>query len=296
VAANVPDTEGIGYMNAFKGDRPLSKFTPWIAALVIQFLVGAIGAPAVTPVFEIASVKENHSGRLGTDGFQVSHGSLTARNVSLKMLIQAAYHLQSDQVAGGPAWLGSDRYDILAKGMEDAAEQEVYSMLQPLLTERFNLVAHTVTRDLPLYSLEVGKGGTKLPRRDGGDCGAISVTPTTQLECGAIGTAGTSQRGWMTGRGVSPGAIADALSGFAGRMVVDRTGLRGNFDLNLSWTESGAQGPASRNGEEPRAVDVSELPGSIFTAVQEQLGLKLVAAKGPVQVFVIDRAEKPSGN
>jgi bla regulator protein BlaR1 len=275
-----------------------------LASVAGPVAIGVVNAPlakaqaqdASRLAFEVASIKENHSGRLGTDGFQVAHGALTIRNVSLKMLVQASYHVQGAQIVGGPSWLTTDRYDLLAKGKAEATNQQVYSMLQPLLAERFKLAVHNETRELPIYSLEVVKTGTKLAKRGDGDCAAISVTATAQLECGAVGTVGNLQGGFMMGRRISVRAIATALSSILDRSVVDKTGLSGTYDLNLSWAEAGAQRPVPENGEQTRPADASELPPSIFTAVQERLGLRLVSTKGPVEVLVIDHAEKPSEN
>ncbi len=113
--------------------------------------------------FEVASIKANHSGRQGFDGFEAEHGSLTVRNASLKMLIEAAYSTQDERIFGGPAWLASDRFDVMAKGRSDATKAEVWLMLRELLADRFKLVTRNEQRELPFYALEIAKDVSKLP-------------------------------------------------------------------------------------------------------------------------------------
>jgi hypothetical protein len=115
--------------------------------------------------FELVSVKANHSDRLGSDGFRVSHGSLSVKNVSLKMLVEAAYGVQGSRVVGGPGWVSSDRYDIVAKGAGGASTQQVWLMLRSLLADRFKVSLRSEVREFPIYSLGVGKSGPKLSRQ-----------------------------------------------------------------------------------------------------------------------------------
>ena len=140
----------------------------WLRTIVLIAAAAAFAhsQPAVTPQFEVASIKPNHSGRQGFDGFNVDHGSLTVRNVSLKMLIETAYSMQAERIFGGPAWLASDRFDVIAKGRSDATKAEVWLMLRALLADRFRLTVRTEQRDLPFYALGIARE-SKLPKGSG---------------------------------------------------------------------------------------------------------------------------------
>jgi bla regulator protein BlaR1 len=250
--------------------------------------------------FDVASVKENHSGRLGSDGFQISHGSLTVKNVSLKAFVEAAYGVQGSRVVGGPGWVSSDRYDIVAKGPAGASKPQVWLMLRSLLADRFKVSLRNEVRELPIYSLEMGKSGPKLSKQADADCQDVSApapadSPVT-LPCGTVFRAWGPQGGILGGRKVSISGIVDGLSGALERPVVDKTGLTGTYNFDLQWTPEGYQPGPGGEGESRRRVEPVEPGPSILTAVQEQLGLKLVAGKGPVQILVIDHAERPSGN
>ncbi|HXA50900.1 MAG TPA: TIGR03435 family protein [Candidatus Acidoferrum sp.] len=245
--------------------------------------------------FEVASVKANRSGRAGWDGFQMSHGSLTVKNVSLRTLIAASYGVQEARIAGGPGWLNSDRYDIAAKGAAGGNEQEVWLMLRSLLAERFKLQLRNETRELPIYSLEVGKDTSKLLKRNDGGCEAASTATASVRPCGDLARIWGPQGGQMFGERVSISAIVDTLSGIVNRPVIDHTALTGTFDVQLKWTPEDYK---PRVGERPegRPIDSGGPGPSIFTALQEQLGLKLTATKGPVEVLVIYHVERPSEN
>jgi uncharacterized protein (TIGR03435 family) len=247
----------------------------------------------------VASVKPNPSGRLGTDGFQIAHGTLTVRNVSLKMLIEAGYRVQSPRVEGGPAWLNADRYDVIAKGSPTASQEQVWLMLRSLLAARFKVELRRLTKELAIYSLEAGKNSSKLPKRDETDCEATSAPDSSRSgfvpPCGGVARVWGPQGGIMIGQRVPMSGLADALSGVVDRPVVDRTGLTGTFDVELRWTPEGYRFVSGDSEQRPPAEGAEPGP-SILTAVQEQLGLKLVAVKGPVEVLVIMRAEKPTEN
>lgn len=249
--------------------------------------------------FDVASVKPDESGRAGSDGFQVAYGTLTVRNVSLKMLIQAAYRTQGPRILGGPTWLSSDRYDVIAKGPATANKEQVWLMLQSLLADRFKVHLHSESKDLPIYELQVAKGGPKLPKRDDSDCGdASSPDPSGRLSvnpCGALVSFWAPQGGVIQGQKVGIPELANTLTAFVDRPVVDRTGLRGTFDVELRWTPDDYHFAAGQS-EVPHVAESPEPGPSIIAAVQEQLGLKLTSVKGPIEVLVIDHAEKPTGN
>jgi uncharacterized protein (TIGR03435 family) len=234
-------------------------------------------APQEPPRFDAASVKPNVSGSNGVDAYTTG-GQVRATNVSLMWILGAAYGLQDFQVVGAPEWAARDRFDVMARGAGSGAD--LYRpMLRTLLAERFGLVAHNDTRELPVYALvpvREGRLGPKLEKSKI-DC------DTAERTGGFCGT-DTNNRS-MRGGSLRMSELASNLSPYVGRTVVDRTGLAGEYDFTLTWT-SDVRRPPSRGDDGP----------SIFTALQEQLGLKLDSQRGPVEVLVIDRVEQPTAD
>jgi uncharacterized protein (TIGR03435 family) len=243
--------------------------------------------------FDVASVKPNNSGDRGSRLGMSPNGRMTATNVSLKQLILNAYNLRDFQLTGGPAWLDVDRFDISATAGHaiqpgaGGAPQELFDMVKNLLADRFKLLAHTETRDAPIYRLVLarpdGKLGPKMRASDV-DCAALASrgampAPPAPGQMGPCGTRFSD--GHLAVRAGTLAQITRTFAGLPGvaRIVVDSTGLTGSFDIDLDW----AQDP-SADAAGP----------SIFTAVQEQVGLKLESSRGPVDVLVIDHAEPPT--
>lgn len=267
---------------------------------------------ASAPKFEVASIKP-------TDGagglFRVRldpSGRFVANNVTVRFLIEQAYSLKDSQISGAPGWIDSEHYDISAKPEDafveqklsrDERSQQISLMLQSLLADRFKVSLHHETKDLPLYVLAVAKNGPKLhesapapPESDTPPPGP----PGAPLRRGFI----QMRSGEFTGNSVSLDRLVEVLSRVVGRIVVDKTGLKGNYYFTLNWTPGEGEGPMFRGpggpgaGGPPRdAAPPPDASGpTIFTALQEQLGLKLESQKGPVDTVVIDRVEKPSEN
>jgi bla regulator protein blaR1 len=280
-----------------------------VAALAGPLLIGVGNAPAVqaqrpadTPrQFDVAAIKPNNSGANVLGIRVVPGGGLRAVNATLRSLISEAYQVRDFEVSGGPAWLDSARYDIEAKGPLEPGSHEqtglqIMKMLQALLADRFQLRIHRETKEMPIYALLVAKNGPKLerPREACFDPAAGAPPPPTlpgqspSRPCGGFNNSSNQ----MLGASVAVSRFAANLSRFTGRTVVDRTGLKGTFDIALRWTPD--EGQAFLAPTQPASADDSR--PSIFTAVQEQLGLRLEAQRGPVEVLVIDHAEKPSGN
>jgi uncharacterized protein (TIGR03435 family) len=246
-----------------------------------------------SPVFEVATVKLNKSGASSSHS-GLDNDRFTATNVSLKNVMQyQAYGIPEPRILDGPKWLNTERFDIQAKAdsvtfdtfkslRREDRQLQIQRMFQQLLADRFKLRVHWETRELPVYAMIVAKNGSHLQATKQTDDGASIST----------------NNGELTARGVTMAEIARALtqelSRELGRVVVDKTGIDGRYDLTLRWTpESGATSVSSEtvnNGLQP------ETGPSIFTAFQEQLGLKLELIKGPVQVLVIDHVEMPSEN
>jgi uncharacterized protein (TIGR03435 family) len=260
----------------------------------LSFLIAPLSAQA-PPEFEVASLKPNTSGGRGFSIVPLPGGKLNATNITLKRLIAVAYSVTDFQIFGNVPWLESDRYDMEARAPGPAPLPQLRLMPRTLLEDRFKLTYHRETREMKIYSLTQVKPGTFGPglvEIPNGECSAESTqqpalangTPCDVVNMGAGRING--QRGRMS-------QLCDRLSTLLAVTVVDKTGLQGNYNISMTW----APDPDLEHtliGDHPPASDV---PGpSVFTAVQEQLGLKLVAGKGPVEAIVIDSVEKASGN
>jgi uncharacterized protein (TIGR03435 family) len=223
--------------------------------------------------FEVASIKPTAT----QDGsFAInfpSGGRFSARNVTVEILLRNAYGLEDYQISGGPGWIKSAGFDVEARAARAAAgtveppREQVLRMIQALLADRFQLTLHRETRQLPVYALVVGKTGPRLQAPD-----TNVGQPRTML-------------GQMVVPRMSMATLAGILAFDVKRPVKDETGLQGEFAFTLEWTRGLGE---SDDGTPSRP--------SLFTALQEQLGLRLESTKGPVEVFVIDHVEPPSGN
>jgi uncharacterized protein (TIGR03435 family) len=223
--------------------------------------------------FEVTSVKPNLSGRDQSTGINIIGSRISGENLSLRTLILQAYDLLDYQIVGGPRWLGSDRFDVEATtGLyEPIKVSELGQLLRSLLADRFQLATHKETREMQTYVLVVDKGGPK-PRETTG------VPAQSMRGINQRGAAGTAK---MIGDGVTMAALAYRIAEqqpFLGHTVLDKTGLNGFYEFTLEW-EAGDEGG-----------------GSILAALRTQLGLRLTSEKAPVEVLVIDSAEKPSAN
>lgn len=223
-------------------------------------------------------------------------GRYTATNFTLRQLILQAYRLQEFQVPGGPGWLDTDRFDVIAKADRVYTSAQVPLMLQRLLQQRFALVAHKEQRDLPLYTLVPARRDRALGpqlHRSAVDCAArlAAGEPPPPPENGKVPPCAVETRmgRHLIANGVTMAQLAGLLSFPSHATVVDGTGITGAFDVDLEWTP---------DQKVPGAEDITPAPDavSIFTAIREQLGLTLDAHKGPVEVLVIDHVEKPSAD
>jgi uncharacterized protein (TIGR03435 family) len=271
---------------------PLRRTLLLFAALAAPIALAQTPAPATQPAaaplpaFEVVSVKPNKVA-LGWRGSQMADGySLTA--IPLAILISQAYGIASYyHVAGMPSWANDARYDIEGKvgdsdvaAMQNLDFRQHFAMFQPVLADRFNLKLHWETRTEPIYSLVVVKPGV-----------LVEMPPPANgnLAMGRRCGGGTHAGHWVTKVSTMP-SLASMLSGVLGRMVVDDTGLTGYYNAGLHWT------PDDLNASDSQPCGASDNSISIFTALEEQLGLKLVPSKGPVQTLVIDHVERPSEN
>jgi uncharacterized protein (TIGR03435 family) len=247
-------------------------------------------APPTRPTFEVATIKRNTS---VSENARVSAqtGRVTITNNPLRNIIRNAWGLQAFQIVGGPEWINTDRWDIVAKAEGNPRGPEMLAMLQNLLADRFKLVTHRETREMPIYALVLAKPdrafGPKL-HASSTDCekemtAAIARgggPPTDRVLCGM-----RIVNGHLEMNSVPMANLARNLSPIAGRSVVDKTGLTGGFNAELTWTPD-----ASLGNSHDTPSPASDGP-SLFTAMQEQLGLKLDPQRGPVEVLVIDSVE-----
>jgi bla regulator protein BlaR1 len=261
---------------------------------------------ALAPVYEVASIKLNKSGS-PMRAIRATPDRLIVTNFTLHMLIRTAYGVEDDQIVGEPNWLNAEGYDVeakmdasmadgLSKLTPDERQLQVLRMLQSLLTDRFGLGLHRETKDLPVYALVIAKNGPKFNEAKPGDTYPNGLTGPGGRPIGGGGIM-EPERGKLVGQGCPLSYLVDTLSKekAVGRTVIDKTGLAGNYDFVLRWTDesqTSSAGPQRTDSAPP--LDASG--PSIFTAIQEQLGLKLESQKAPLEVLVIDRAEKPSEN
>jgi uncharacterized protein (TIGR03435 family) len=246
---------------------------------------------AARPNFAVATVKPaDLSLRQQIDMRALPGGAVTATAVTLKFLISVAYQVQNVQISGGPSWIATAEFDVLAKPAE-GEKPELRAMLQALLEDRFKLSVHRETKQLSVYELKLAKPGAGLGRNlkisSEGKCSADPPVPGT-VPCGGF----VRRQGYLTGRNAPLSALCSPLSLILDRPVLDKTGMSNAFDLTLEWTPDSI-GESARADVQPGAK--SDLP-SLFTALEEQLGLKLEGAKAPTEVLVVDHVETPSGN
>lgn len=215
--------------------------------------------------FEVASVKPNHSGRTDSH-IDSDKGSLVAVNVPLRRYIAQAYDVREDQI-DGPDWIATERFDIRAKAPAKMTGEAEKQMLKTLLADRFGLALHRETRDRRVYALIQAKGGMKIA--------PVPSDGNTDTHTG---------HGSLTAQGATMNDLARVLSRQVGGIVVDATGIKGSFNFKLDWDPSStAPGAAS---------DSPSSAPSLFTALEQQLGLRLEARKMPVEFLVIDHLER----
>jgi bla regulator protein blaR1 len=295
-----------------------------VIALAGPLIAGAVNAPhraqsqsadgasgTTLPSFEVASIKPNRSGAPNRFFRFADPSRMTITNIPAKDLIGFAYHVQPFQISGGPGWINSQGYDIQAK-VDDSVVARLQKlppeermdqfrlMLRALLVDRFKLKLDYQTKQLPIYALVVAKGGPKLTPTT---LPPAAPTADAKVQSQPRGPMMMMSPGRLTARDVPISSFAEVLGRqpeLGGRLVVDQTGLKGKYDFTLQFApETGMLIPGT-NDRPPMPANAPPPPDanapSIFTAIQEQLGLKLEPAKGPVQTLVIESIEVPSEN
>jgi uncharacterized protein (TIGR03435 family) len=265
-----------------------------VAGLAMILSAGLNRAQTPAPAFDVASVKRNATGAQDEQVRVMPGGRLEIRNTTLRMLVQESYRAMPFQISGGPRWMDASRFDIVAQADADMGADALFLRLKTLLEDRFALKVHREVREQAVYLLTAAKNGPKLEHAEGTCAPRDPNHPERRPQPGERSPdyCGNMNRGRQSleGRGeklsdqngFTLGTLTGQLSSILDRPVLDRTGLTGIFNFRLQWMPE-------------QAGDAAASP-SIFTALQEQLGLKLEAGKGPVELLVIDQAEEPSEN
>jgi uncharacterized protein (TIGR03435 family) len=291
--------------------NPVQKLLALATAVALPIFSQQFGG--IKPSFEVASVKPSAAGDIRTYGPRPG-GRFIANSATLKTLIAVAWGVPEYQISGGPDWVGSDRWNIEGKAAEGSVpagmerwpdpiipDHPLPLMVQSLLEDRFQLKAHRETKLAQVSELMLTKAAKAGPNlKLSADQGPVDYGALPQLpQSGASPPRGSMRlnpgRGYLEGNGIPVAQLAHILSeqGVLSRPVIDKTELKGLWNFKLEWTpEAGLRTAVSE--PPPPSADASK--PSIFTAVQEQLGLKLESVKRPVEVLIVDRAEKPGGN
>jgi uncharacterized protein (TIGR03435 family) len=271
-----------------------------IMLLVLWGVLTQTPSTGTLPSFEVASIKPSPAD--GRESLSNQPGRFLANNVTLKMLIGFAYRLRPYELVGGPSWINDDKWTIEARADgADASPETTALRLQSLIQARFALRTHRETRDLPVYVLTVDKGGSKLKvaappsEQSPGAAGPLPrppVRPDGTLPADFMPVPGRTVvgPGLILSSAVNMAEIVRVLTGQVGRPIVDKTNLSGYYNVRLQFAPDTAANALS-------AVTAAPDPqSSIFTAVQEQLGLRLESGKAPFEIMVIDSAERPTAN
>jgi uncharacterized protein (TIGR03435 family) len=257
-----------------------------IPLLVMQFCLAQDAPPPMAadadPTFEVATIKPSQPDEQRSVVVQGTR--LVTADTSLVDLMMFAYSVHSLQITDGPEWLRTEKFDVVVQPSVPSrpSSAQMRSIIQKLLADRFKLVFHHAQRELPVYRIVTAKGGPKL-------------IPTTKEEQGTNTAAIGFTEGSMTVRNATLSEFASLMQRYVrlDRPIVDHTGIAGKYDFELSWTPDFSQ----FDGKSPWHARTGESePPTLYTAIQEQLGLKLEAAREPADVFVIDHVEKPSDN
>jgi uncharacterized protein (TIGR03435 family) len=295
--------------------KPLSRLIAGLALAVLPASTSSSDLLAQTPAqtpdprvplsYEAASIRSNTSGEQGSSIRRFPGGRLTATNMPLRALITFAYQLQPFQLVGDPGWIRTQTFDIVAKMEGDpppvppgqGPDPHMVAM-RTLLAERFKLVVHRETREMDIYALVVARSdGTLGPKlqRTKTDCEALANSrrggppppapgPDAPFVCGIRGTFGK-----LAANAMPMSIFANNLSSRMQRVVLDRTGLPGAWDFELTFAPEPPAGPLPPGVELP---PIDPNAPSLVTAIQEQLGLRLQSTKGAVDVLVVDRIEQ----
>jgi uncharacterized protein (TIGR03435 family) len=244
-------------------------------ALVVFFPLLLAGQSVPSPVFEAASVKQSNS-QNQPSSFQTSPNGVTITSYRLQFLIPSVYNVPVYAVSGAPDWLSSNRYDIIARAPQGSSKEQLGRMLQQLLVDRFQLKFHREQKDLPVYVLLPAKDGPKVK---------VEKHDQPEPNDGHVGAG----RGQVHAHMISSATLAEVLSLYLDKPVLDQTGIDGTFNVELTWTPDATE--RTPGPPQPDAPAGNLQGPSLIAALQEQLGLRLAAQRSPVQMFVIDHID-----
>jgi uncharacterized protein (TIGR03435 family) len=258
-----------------------------MGALFFMLVASPLAQQSARPQFDVASIKPSEE--RGMMYVRTLPGGHLVANAPARLMLMNAYGVQFSQLVGGPDWLGSETWSVDARATGSPTRDEMMLMLQSLLEERFHLKVRREHRDMPVYALTVARNGSKLPvPKEGGCATAVPGQPEpTTAPCGRVRISMSPEGVLMEGGSAPMAELVRVLAIPLSRPVVDRTALAGVYDIRLRFADepSAATAPSA---DAPNA--------GIFTAIQEQLGLKLESAKAPGDVLIIDHIERPTAN
>ena len=247
-------------------------------------------ATAPPPVYDVVAIHENKSSALGSST-GLRNGTFIATNATVRMILSAAYGIRQDLISGLPGWANSTHFDVNAKisdpdmaALKNLSPEQRRAMMVTFLQDRFHLRAHIETKTLPVYDLVIAKDGSKLKE----NTGSLQKTMPQDRLLGSQARQHHDQQLPDDRRRHSASHLAANLAFRVQRNVIDKTGLTGKYDFTLKWRPTELEGKADASADD-NAPD-------LFTALQEQLGLKLEPSKGPVDTLVIDHVEMPTEN
>ena len=257
----------------------MTRILTLVPLLALSLYPGYCQDVAKAPAFEVASITPCKPGtpeppgeHAGMVQFTFPGGRFRASATTLKFLLEWAYDIQPSQHSDGPSWIGTDRYDVVAKAEGEATDNQIKLMMQTLLAERFNLKFHREKKELPVYVISVGKTAPKLfPPKDG-EAHSLRVAPQMGPDQKVASFHVTATRFSLT-------QLTDTFARQLGRVIVNETGLNGDFDFTMDLTPDDSQ---------PNPLD----PSLLINAMKDQLGLAMKSQKAPVDFLVIDNAEK----
>lgn len=251
-------------------------------------------ADASLPIFDVVAIHQNKSGIM-MSSMRTNGDALVVTNFTLTGLLMNAYGIRQDLMSGLPGWANSVHFDLNAKvsdpdvnAMKNLTREQRGAMILALLQDRFHLRAHIEVKTLPVYDLVLAKGGSKLKENSGFPTPApetpVPGNPPANMKPGSMWMSNSQ----MTAVGVPISNLSQSLAFRVQRNVIDKTGLTGKYDFTLKWRPTELEGKANANADDNSP--------DLFTALQEQLGLKLEPSKGPVDTLVIDHVEMPTEN
>jgi len=247
-------------------------------------ILSAFAGLSAAQTFDAVSIKPSAPDARG-GGYNLSPGHLNAKNQSLRDLVEFGWNLHDYQVSGGPSWVESECYEVLATFPSGTSNADRARMMQAMLAERFGLVVRHDSKEVSGFALAVAKDGPKLH------------APGNETPGMMMGRNRATGQRTLTATSQSMAGLASILSDIMGRPVEDRTGVEGKFDFSMAWTPDAVDGgTAVKGGKALPPPDETQVGPTIFTALQETLGLKLQTAKVSVPVVIIEKAEKASAN